>query len=87
MAAEGVDVVWIHVKLSTFSICCTERPQSHAQQPAPEFPACEKLGAPGTPGPHGIAKAPGETQWKIGTFVQVFRASVSFKALHNPSCY
>jgi hypothetical protein len=58
-----------------------------AQQAAPGFPACKNLVASEDPCPHGIAKAPCETQWKIGTFVQVFRASISFKALYNPSCY
>lgn len=69
MVTEGADVVWIHVELSAFSIFYSERPQSLAQQLAAEFPACKKLVAPGAPGPHGIAKAPCETQWKIRTFV------------------
>lgn len=64
-----------------------ERPQRLAQQPAPEIPTCMNPGTPGAPGPHGITKAPCETQWKIRTFVQVFRASIPFKTLRNPSCY
>lgn len=31
----------------------------------PEFPACKILMAPGTPGPHGIAKAPVKASGKL----------------------
>lgn len=49
-------------------------------------PPVRTWGRPGARSPRHCQSSC-ETQWKIGTFVQVFRASVSFKALHNSSCY